>query len=86
MDGPDCIWITHPSFRALSEDHLQAIIRYFGSTDKSNGGEIVDTQKVSPGKDELTALLIKFKDQTSKQAWVSFSELGKSEIMSLQPR
>ena len=67
MDGPDCIWITHPSFRTLSEDHFPAIVKYFESASASNGGKIVGSQKVSPGKGELTAILIKFEDDTCKQ-------------------
>ena len=63
MDGPAVIWITHPSFRVLSVDHYTEIVKYFESTLKSGGGEVVDHHKVVGGNGEPSAFLIKFSDE-----------------------
>lgn len=66
MDDPGVIWVTHPSFRVLSDDYYSAIIGYFESDTKSGGGEVTKHRKVVSGNGEPTALLIQFRDMHCK--------------------
>lgn len=67
MESPRTVWVTHPSFKNLSEDDEVQVSNYFQSVRSSGGGSVDNVQRVmSHDNQQTSGLLFKFSDAASE--------------------
>ncbi|KAF6037877.1 hypothetical protein EB796_003813 [Bugula neritina] len=71
MESPRTVWVTHPSFKNLSEDDEVQVSNYFQSVRSSEGGSVESVQRVmSHDNQQTSALLFEFSDAAVSAARV----------------